>query len=437
MKQYRSFFSFIIPSVIAFALSGVYTIADGFFVGNSVGDMGLSTINVSYPVVCLIQSMGTGIGMGGAVLYSIYLARGEKETAEAYVNAAFRLLFFASAAMTVLFSAGLTAVLKFLGARGVLSIWGKEYLRIILFGVIFQMFGTGLLPIIRNHGGAVFAMKIMVLGFLVNIFLDYLFIWRLEWGIRGAAMATVMGQAVTMIGEIGYLRKHQVPVRKRSQKEPELFRKIIRIGLAPFGITMSPILSLLLINRASMLYGGEEAVACYACISYAITILYLLIQGVGDGSQPLISWYFGEGNRNEVRKVRRFSCFFAEMIALTGAFCLFALRSRVGAVFGSSQAVTEEISRVLPIFLIGILFLSFVRIIASYFYAVAQNLFSYILVYAEPVLLLVFLRIFPRFGGQEFVWWSVAGIQILSFVIAVILQRYAESKMKKQGNTGL
>lgn len=436
MDRYKIFLSYVIPSVLAFALSGVYAIVDGFFVGNSVGDIGLSTINVAYPVVSLIQSLGTGIGMGGAVLYSIRLAMGEKKKANEYMDATINLLLFFSIVVTIFVLLFLTPILKLLGAENDLLVLGKDYVRIIVVGSVFQIFGTGLLPLIRNNNGSTFAMLIMVFGFAINILLDYFFVWRFEWGIAGAAAATVIGQAVTMIGGLYYLWRHRLPMGKFSKESLSLYGGIARIGLAPFGINISPIISLVFINRCAMAYGGELAVACYACISYMVTILYYFMQGVGDGSQPLMSQYYGEGNWSAVKQIRRYAYILSEILTLVGAGILFLGRWQIGAIFGASEQVSQMVAEAIPIFLVGLLFLSFARIITSGFYATANGLFSYILVYAEPVFLFFLLLILPEIGGQGYVWWSVAGAQLITSAVASGLKIHSDKQnTKKYGYT--
>lgn len=211
MKQLKTFAAYVAPSVFACALSGIYAIVDGFFVGNSVGDIGLSAINIAYPVTALIQGLGTGIGMGGAVMYSIRRARGEKKLAENNMKSSMMLLLLAAVLCTVLLYLVREPVLRLLGAQGQIFDLGEEYLRYIILGSLFQIFGTGTVPLIRNNGGSVCAMLTMVAGFLTNIVLDYLFVWVFGMGMTGAAVATVIGQAVAMAGGFAYLLWKKVP----------------------------------------------------------------------------------------------------------------------------------------------------------------------------------------------------------------------------------
>ena len=158
----KKFLKYVVPSVLAFALSGIYAIVDGFFVGNSVGDVGLSAINVVYPVVTLMQSAGTGIGMGGAVMWTVRRAEGQKEDGDVYVGTALRLLLLTSIVLTAVILIFMDPVLSFLGAEGTIRPLGEAYLRIMVYGTTFQVFATGIVPLIRNNGGASFAMVTMI-----------------------------------------------------------------------------------------------------------------------------------------------------------------------------------------------------------------------------------------------------------------------------------
>ena len=146
MNNRRTFFQYVIPSVLSFALSGVYAIVDGFFVGNSIGDAGLSAINIAYPVTAVLQAVGTGLGMGGAVKYSILKAEGNAEKAREYIAAATWLMLIFSAALTGAVFFASKSILSALGASGELLTLGDEYIRVIALGAVLQIFGTSMNP---------------------------------------------------------------------------------------------------------------------------------------------------------------------------------------------------------------------------------------------------------------------------------------------------
>lgn len=419
--RWREFSAAVLPAVAAFALSGIYCIADGFFVGRSIGDQGLSAINIAYPVVSLIQSCGTGIGMGGAVLWELKRACGEKDEAHRYLQTGVWMLVIASALLTCGLFPVIDPMLRLLGAEGTVLEMGRAYLRVIIPGALFQVLATGLVPAIRNDGGAVTAMVVMILGFVTNIVLDDLMIWVWKLGTTGAAAATVLGQLVTAVGALLYVLRHRLPVWGQGISAGKALG-ILKVAVAPFGLTLCPMLSLMLINRACMQSGGASAVACYACIAYAVTIVQLLMEGVGDGSQPLMSRSFGEGRPDRLKSVRRMAYTAALLLALLSDGLLFALRDKIGPLFGASGSVAAAVAEVMPVFLLGMGFYGISRVATSGFYATGRNLPAYLCVYAEPTLLLILLWILPGQLGQAGVWWSVVLSQILTAVLALFLQ---------------
>lgn len=420
-----SFLKFVIPSVLSFALSGVYAIVDGFFVGNTIGDVGLSAINIAYPIVAVLQSVGTGIGMGGAVYYSIHAAAGEEERANEFVAASWWLLAAFSALLTVGTFAFARPLLGLLGAQDVTLEYAVQYIRIVALGAALQILGTGLVPFLRNYGGSFWAMVAMMGGFVTNMVLDFLLVWVWNWGIRGAALATIIGQGVTMVVAIGYaLAQKKFFVCLPAAHVGEVCRSIFRVGLAPFGLSLTPNLSLVLINRFSASYGGEKAIATYACISYIICIIYLVLQGVGDGSQPLMSRAYGEKHTEELQTVQKMAYQLAIVLALAGCVLMLAGRTHVGTLFGASDEVNREIAKIIPIFLISVPFVAVTRVTTASFYATEKSTLSYILTFLEPVLMLAFMLVLPCFfGGQVMIWWSTVLARIVTAGSAIVLKR--------------
>ena len=425
MGRFKPFAACVFPAVFAFALSGIYAIVDGFFVGRSIGDTGLSAINIAYPVTALIQAAGTGTGMGGAVMYSVRLAEKRDSEAENFMKGVFFYLALTGILLTVILFPLTDPLLSLMGADGELMKPGREYLSVIVLGSVFQVFGTGVVPLIRNQGKSVQAMYCMIGGFVTNIFLDYLFVWVLRLGMAGAAWASVAGQAVTMAGGLLCMRGQKIPVGIPRQAL-SVFFSIWRIGLALFGITMCPMISLLLMNRASLQYGGSEGVACYACIAYVITIMYLILQGVGDGSQPLMSRFYGEDNKKEVRITRTMAYAAAAVMGVALAVLLYWCRNGIGVLFGASETVSLAVGTDLYIFLAAVPFLAFLRVTTAGFYATEQTRFSYMIVYGEPIFLALLLPVLPAWMGLKGVWWSQTGAQILTALMGWGLKLWSD-----------
>ena len=430
MKIRREFLSYVVPSLLAFALSGVYCIVDGFFIGRALGDDGLAAVNIAYPAAAFIQAAGTGAGLAGAIRYTLLIAQNRRSEAADCFAGAVALLLALSLAMTAAFFALTRPLLVLMGAEGRVLELGREYLRIIALGALFQAMATGLVPFIRNLGGARFAMGAMIAGFLSNAALDYAFVWLIEGGMAGAAWATITGQAVTMLAAVFYLARRRAQLSGDVRRAAKYILPILKLGVSPFGLTFSPQITALLMNRFLMLWGGARGVAVYACISYVVYIAYLLLQGVGDGSQPLISRFSGMGDREGVRRVGRLAYAGALGIALLCAAAFVLLRGHVGPLFGASGRTAEDTERLLPLFAAALPFVALTRVAASGLYAAGKALASYVLVYAEPLLTLALVLLLPGPAGLELVgvWAAVPLSQLLAALAGAIVTAMDRNK---------
>lgn len=426
----RVFFRYVLPAILSFSLSGVYCIVDGYFIGNRLGDTGLSAVTIAYPIVALLQAIGTGLGMGGAIYYSIYKAKGDDSRARLFIAISNWLMLVFSVILTALILFWNSPALRLLGAGGELFIQAKEYVVVISLGTFFQIFGTGLVPFIRNLGGSAYAMVSMITGFITNIIADYLLVWVWEQGMAGAAIATVIGQGMTMLLALIYLfvKRHFV-LRIPLNQIASAAVLVLKVAAAPFGLAMSPNTSLMIINRFSASYGGEAAIAAYACIAYMISVISLVLQGVGDGSQPLISKYYGTGRFRQLRSIRSLAYGFSLLLSAAGCAIMYMWRDKIGILFGASLEVNMEVARIIPVFLVSVPFVAIARITISSFYASKKTVLAYFLIFIEPVLMLIFMLLLPPlFGGQIMIWWSTVFARIVSAFLSWIMKIYVDKR---------
>lgn len=177
--------------------------------------------------------------------------------------------------MTVLLFVFANPLLRLFGAEDEALALSAEYARFIALGAIFQVLATGFVPFIRNMGGSSFAMVAMILGFVANIALDYTLVWLVNLGMTGAALATVIGQAVTTVAAVLFLIIKKNKLRILAFGEwLILCKEILKVALSPFGLTFSPTVAMLLMNRFLLLYGNERSVAVYGCIGYITSFIF-------------------------------------------------------------------------------------------------------------------------------------------------------------------
>ncbi|MFR2836252.1 MAG: MATE family efflux transporter [[Clostridium] nexile] len=183
-----------LPTVFSLMLSGLYSVMDGLFVGRAAGDTGLAAVNLAWPLVAVITATGIGIGSGGSVLFSNLAGKDEKEESEKTYHLTVCLLVGVGILLSVILFLTYPILLQLLGARGEVLMQAEAYVQIIILGCVFQIIGSGMIPLLRNRGMAVSAMVSMVTGMFVNLALNYVFIFKVGLGIRGAALGTIAAQ---------------------------------------------------------------------------------------------------------------------------------------------------------------------------------------------------------------------------------------------------
>lgn len=418
----KQFATFVIPSMLAFALSGVYAIADGFFVGNANGDSALAAINIAYPMTSLLQGLGSGIGMGGAVGYTISKGKGDSRKGDEFFSLAMLMLVIASLVIIPVYLLSYRSILSFFGAEGVIQSMAEEYIFYITIGAFFQILATGMVPFIRNLGLSVVATVSMMTGFIMNIILDWLFVWIFNWGVQGAAIASVLGQAATfLICLAAIILKKQKLTLRFSEGAGSQIISILKVGVAPFGLVLSPNISIVLMNKFLSIYGGSFAVTCYAVISYITIIILLLMQGIGDGLQPLFSLYFAKKEEGTVRKLRLTGYVFSLIVIVLTDILLYRFRYSIPLLFGSSPEVVEAVGALMPYFLYGLLFTGISRVTMSYYYATEKSSLSYVLVYGELVILFLFQLILSPMIGIAGTWYATPLSQAVISAVSLFM----------------
>lgn len=409
----KEFCRYIFPAMFSFILTGIYSIVDGIFVGNAMGDDGLAAINIVWPLAALIISLGTGIGMGASVIVSLNRGAGNETKAARAEGNAFFLMITGTIGLVLLLALSHGFLLSFLGAKGVLFTYCRQYLCILLAGAIAQVSACAMLPLIRNHGASIFAMAAMATGCLVNIFLDWLFVMKLHLAIQGAALATVCGQVLTLILCLCFfLRKPTRGFLRNLKPDARVIASIVKVGISPFGLTYLPSITIIFMNLQTLKYGDTAAVSAYAILAYILSFMELLIQGISDGSQPLLSLNQGAGNTKKLHTYRRWMFFLALISGAISGILVVVCRHQIPILFGGSKEAAAYILDCSAAFGIALFLYGFSKPAIAYFYAIDQTVPSTIMVYGEVLLTVAFIYMLPLFWGLTGVWYTMPLAQL-------------------------
>lgn len=420
--MFKEYLRYILPTMLTFTLASIYGIVDGMFVGHAVGDAGVAGINVAYPLVAFVMAVGTGIGMGGGVISSIAQGAGDEAKSRCAVGTTFTLLFVAALPVTFFLLLAANPICSLLGGQGATLEQAVAYTSVIAWGVPFQIFIMGCTPLIRNKGHGGFAMAVQLFAGTMNVVLDYLFVMRFGWGTAGAAAGTVLSEAAAFVPVlIFFLMKTNRVARADLRPNGKIVAHALKLGLAPFGLTLLPEATVVAINVNLSVYGGETALAAYAVVSYTACTIQMLIQGVGDGSQPLISKHYGADDADGVRRFRNTNYLITISLGVLGFLAMYLLRHQVPLLFGSSPETAAIVAYALPIFSTAYVFYGFTHASTSYFYAVDDPRASNAIVYGEALLVVLVVFGIARVAGVDGIWFAVTIVQMLLSCLAGVL----------------
>lgn len=300
-------FSLALPTALAQLVNMLYNIVDRIYVGHipGSGSLALAGLGVTYPIIVLITAFSNLIGMGGAPRASVAMGRGDYKTAEKILGNCITLLIVLSVVLSVVFTIYGESVLRAFGASENTLPYAMAYLRIYLMGTIFVQFTLGMTPFITNQGFAKTSMATTCIGAVCNIVLDPVFIYGFNMGVEGAAIATILSQAVSAVWVLIFFTGKRSVLRIRKENLIPAGRTlalVLSLGVSPFLMTATECVIQLAFNTGAATYGGDSAVAIMSILFSVAQIANLPVQGFCQGAQPVVGFNFGARKLERVRQ---------------------------------------------------------------------------------------------------------------------------------------
>ena len=300
-------FSLALPTALAQLVNMLYNIVDRIYVGHipGSGSLALAGLGVTYPIIVLITAFSNLIGMGGAPRASVAMGRGDYKTAEKILGNCITLLIVLSVVLSVVFTIYGEPVLRAFGASENTLPYAMAYLRIYLMGTIFVQFTLGMTPFITNQGFAKTSMATTCIGAVCNIILDPVFIYGFNMGVEGAAIATILSQAVSAVWVLIFFTGKRSVLRIRKENLIPAGRTlalVLSLGVSPFLMTATECVIQLAFNTGAATYGGDSAVAIMSILFSVAQIANLPVQGFCQGAQPVVGFNFGARKLERVRQ---------------------------------------------------------------------------------------------------------------------------------------
>ncbi len=414
------------PAVIAMMVNAIYNVVDRMFIGQYVGENALAGLTIIFPIMMMMFAFASLIGAGAAAQISVRL--GEKKIEDARKTFGNALTLAISFVTVILVFGQLFKVqlLEFFGTTPEIMAYALPYLTIILFGSIFQLIGFLLNSTIRTEGQPILSMLAMMSAAITNIILDYLFIAKFNWGVEGAALATIIGQFISFLLLIQfYLRGKSSLLPKLSDYKlnGEIVKGIYTIGFASFISTIGTSIAMIFMNRGLGIYGGTAAIAALGVINSLYTLFIMPVMGIQQGMQPIVGYNYGAGEMKRSRQALKYSLS-GSILFSTIIFALLQLYPASFVAFfmkADSSAMQTTIDG-LKIFIMMLPLLSINLLGIAYLQSTEQGKSSmWLSLLRQFILLIPLLFILPNFLGLQGVWLARPIADGIAVIITVIV----------------
>lgn len=396
-----------VPSIAAQLVNALYNIVDRIYIGHIdvIGSTALTGVGVTFPLILIISAFSALIGMGGAPRAAIKMGAGDNEGAEKILGNCTSVLIGLSVVLTAVFMIFREPLLMAFGASENTIGYASEYMEIYLIGTIAVQLSLGLNSFISTQGFATISMATVLIGAVTNIVLDPVFIYGFDMGVKGAAIATILSQTLSAIWVLIFLTGKKTKIKiKLSNFKPE--RKVIfpalALGLSPFIMQSTESLVVVTLNSSLQGYGGDIAVGAMTIISSIMQLVYLPMQGLAQGAQPIISYNYGAGNKERVKKA--FKMFITISLSYSVVMWLFVmlLPQLLVRIFTSDAQLMETASWALRIYMAGIFALGAQTACQQTFVSLGQaNVSIFLALLRKIILLIPLVYILPLFLADK------------------------------------
>lgn len=427
----KLFGQFFFPTLLGMLFSMAFILTDGIFVGHGIGAEGLAAINLVAPVFMLASGLGMMFGMGASVVAAIHLARQNIKAARINVTQVFiaaTLVAFIMGAVCYCFP---KTILGMLGARGVLYDAAYEYYIWFIPTCLLTMIESIGLFVIRLDGSPRFAMFSNIIPALVNVALDYIFIFPCGWGLMGASLATDIGGLVAVL-MIGYYMVFNTKTlhlyRLKTTKKSLMFSLrnvgyMVRSGASGLVGELAVAVMMLAGNLAFGKWLGTDGISAYSIVCYLFPVVYMIYNAVAQSAQPIISFNYGAGERKRVFQTLSFSLTISVTLGLIVSIVFFVFPSDIVSIFLSGGDAAVLASQGLPYYAAGFVFMAVNICIAGYYQSVERaGMAVLVTVLRGIVFVVVAFGVMPMLFGEHGLWLAVPVAELLTTIAVIIRQ---------------
>ena len=353
-----------IPLTLAQIVQLLYNIVDRIYIGHlrDIGDIALTGLGITFPVIVLIAAFTSLFGTGGNVLFSISRGKHEEDEAGRIMGNVFALLLVSSVVLFGVCYLFRRPILFLFGASENSYVYADKYLKIYLFGTAFSMISTGMNGLINAQGFPRVGMLTTVIGAVINIALDPLFIFLFDMGVSGAALATVISQGVSAVWLLKFISGKRAIIRLTPDKiriDPARTKRIVTLGISGFVVQGTNSLVQIVCNNRLQFYGGDLYVGIFTVLNSVREVLSMPVSGITSGAQPVLGYNYGAGENKRVKQGIRFTSILGVAYTLTAWLVIMLVPTFIMRVFTNDSAIISTGAKMLNVYFFGFFFMAF------------------------------------------------------------------------------
>ncbi|WP_028896015.1 MATE family efflux transporter [Prevotella sp. HUN102] len=413
---------YALPAIIAMTAASLYNIIDRVFIGQVVGSMAISGLAITFPFMNLAAAFGAAVGVGASTTISVKLGQRDYDTAENILGNTITLNLIIGIVFGALCLIFLDSILRFFGASDATIPYAKDFMTVILAGNVFSHMYFGMNAVLRAASKPRHAMFATIFTVAMNILLDVVFILWWGWGIKGAALATIISQILALCWQMKLFsnQKELLHLKRGIYKlKKDLVKNIVSIGISPFLMNACACVIVIFMNNQLVKYGGDMAVGAYGIANSIATIFVMFVIGLNQGMQPIAGYNFGSQQFDRMMRVVKLAVVSATAIMTTGwLLAMFAPYYCARMFTTDSELITQSV-KAIHINMMMFPIIGGQMVITNFFQCIGKVKISIFLSLSRQLLLLLpLLIVLPRFFNIDGVWAALPSSDALSAVIA-------------------
>ena len=416
---------YALPAVIAMTASSLYNMVDSIFIGQGVGALAISGLAVTFPFMNLSAAFGAGVGIGSSSYLSVKLGQKDYSTAQRILGNNVTLNIIIGLVFSVLSLVFLDPILYFFGASEQTIPYAREYMIIILLGNIITHLYFGMNAVLRAASKPRQAMYTTIFTVVLNSLLDPLFIYTFDMGIRGAAVATILSQAVALVWQTRlFSDKNELLHLKRGiyRLDNKIVKNILGIGISPFAMNATACLVAIFVNQRLLEYGGDLAVGAYGIANRVAFIFVMINMGVNQGMQPIAGYNYGAQKYDRLMRVLTLAMIAGTCVTTSGFLVAEFMPHLCVRLFTNDAVLTELSVNGIRLMMAAMPIVGYQMVVTNFFQSIGKAKISIFLSLSRQLLFLVpLLGILPLFFGITGVWIAMPISDTFSAIFALVM----------------